>query len=402
MLKKILVALFIAIAFLATNIQAKAGNNENVTGWLWGGSNTNLGWISTNNLTGGGSVNYGINVPNGDGNVTGYAWSSNIGWINFNPSGPYPEGPNSSVRRVGNNLIGWARIVGIAQESARGNSGGWQGWIKMSGANHRVIVNPSSGQINGYAWSNELGWISFNARIPASTLIVCPNLFSVEKGRTQQLRAYYAVGRSIDCNNHASATDVTTSTNWSSANTSIASVNNTTNKGLVTGVNVGGTNITGSYSGLNATSSATVTSPRPVLIVCPSQLLVNKRGTKQLRAYYAVGRSIDCNNHAGATDVTTSTNWSSANTSIASVNNTTNKGLVTGVNAGRTNVAGSYSGLSANSDVRVVIVPVCGDGIKEGSEECDNGGNNGQCPATCSNSCTINKCDSKTWKETTL
>jgi hypothetical protein len=28
--------------------------------------------------------------------MTGYAWSENIGWIDFAPSGPYPATPNYS------------------------------------------------------------------------------------------------------------------------------------------------------------------------------------------------------------------------------------------------------------------------------------------------------------------
>ena len=35
---------------------------------------------------------------------------------------------------------------------------------------------------------------------------------------------------------------------------------------------------------------------------------------------------------------------------------------------------------------------ICGNGIREGSEACDNGGSNGTCPANCSNLCTLNSC----------
>ncbi len=37
--------------------------------------------------------------------------------------------------------------------------------------------------------------------------------------------------------------------------------------------------------------------------------------------------------------------------------------------------------------------PSCGDGIKQWEEECDEGASNGPCPATCSDSCTLNNCD---------
>ena len=80
---------------------AKAGGN--VYGWAW---SLNIGWISFNNLgttdyqnnpvpAGGGSVDYGVNIGT-NGNLSGYAWSENIGWINLNPAGPYPETPSYS------------------------------------------------------------------------------------------------------------------------------------------------------------------------------------------------------------------------------------------------------------------------------------------------------------------
>ncbi len=38
--------------------------------------------------------------------------------------------------------------------------------------------------------------------------------------------------------------------------------------------------------------------------------------------------------------------------------------------------------------------PICGNGVVQSGEQCDNGGSNGSCPATCSNSCTNNTCSS--------
>lgn len=44
---------------------------------------------------------------------------------------------------------------------------------------------------------------------------------------------------------------------------------------------------------------------------------------------------------------------------------------------------------------------VCGNGVKEGTEQCDAGANNGSCPKTCSTACTTNTCsgtkDTKIW-----
>ena len=118
---------------------------ENVEGWLWGGGVTSnpsgyggMGWISgtSNNISGDGGSLYAVDIPSGDGNVSGYAWSEHYGWIDFDPGGPYPTPPNYSVQRNGDNLEGWARILSIQNEGS--NSGGWDGWIKMSGASYGV------------------------------------------------------------------------------------------------------------------------------------------------------------------------------------------------------------------------------------------------------------------------
>lgn len=80
---------------------AEAGTDENVTGWAW---SENIGWVSFNSRNcdadGDGTIevsdnppvgcqpagtvipSYGVNI-NSSGNFSGYAWSNNIGWIIF-------------------------------------------------------------------------------------------------------------------------------------------------------------------------------------------------------------------------------------------------------------------------------------------------------------------------------
>ncbi|MBT9150627.1 MAG: hypothetical protein DDT40_00800 [candidate division WS2 bacterium] len=148
----IAVALFTFFGlFLAGGV--KAGPEHNVSGWAW---SENIGWISFNNTTGGGTTNYGVHI-NTDGTFTGHAWSANIGWINFAPTGPYPALPNHSARvdTTNGQVSGWARAL------AHGD--GWDGWIKMRGANYGVSINFVNGEFSGWAWSNMvIGWISFS------------------------------------------------------------------------------------------------------------------------------------------------------------------------------------------------------------------------------------------------
>jgi len=138
-----------------------------------------------NPATGPGDYDYGVDIPptGQTGQITGYAFSENIGAIDFNPHAgcpgspkypgacdPYPADPSCSpgscpttdaMRNADNTVTGWARFTEIAQANAVGNSGGWTGWIKLAGPNYGVSVDPNTGNLSGYAWSDELGTIKF-------------------------------------------------------------------------------------------------------------------------------------------------------------------------------------------------------------------------------------------------
>jgi hypothetical protein len=115
-----------------------------LVGWLWGGSNdeannTGVGWISVNSDTpdaGGG--NYQLDLPSENGSVERYVWSSNIGWIDFQPGGSPPYGGSAGVSLSQNYLQGWARVMGIAGQAILNNSDGWDGWIYFPPGNNVV------------------------------------------------------------------------------------------------------------------------------------------------------------------------------------------------------------------------------------------------------------------------
>ena len=123
---------------------ALAVHSANLSGWAWGAPDTSgngafepgdggIGWISFNcadrevdtgktcldasnpgfdqavNL-----VDYGVNVDPG-GIMSGYAWSDNIGWIDFSPGGPYPEPPNHGARldTTTGQVTGWAKALPV-------------------------------------------------------------------------------------------------------------------------------------------------------------------------------------------------------------------------------------------------------------------------------------------------
>lgn len=217
---------------MAMNLRAQS-TVGNVTGWAWGGTTDNavgtvplnigggvqqncgthtppncaptlsnasgVGWISLSNVTGGGATPYGLTVPAGNGDARGYAWSERIGWINFDPAGPYPNCaacPATDVQRVNNKLVGWARVesinIALHQQVTLpngailpNNSGNWEGWIEFSPSYTGTIggtqyagveIRPQGSgstreEIRGYAWSNELGWIVFGGLTSGNPIV---------------------------------------------------------------------------------------------------------------------------------------------------------------------------------------------------------------------------------------
>jgi len=76
-----------------------------------------------------------------DGTASGYAWSEDIGWINFGVTG-------------GNVHITDSVLSGF----------GWnenKGWIKLDVATSGV-KNNAEGTLSGYAWGEGVGWINFS------------------------------------------------------------------------------------------------------------------------------------------------------------------------------------------------------------------------------------------------
>jgi hypothetical protein len=141
-----------------------------VKGWMW---SNNIGWISLDS-------NETEPVKVVANQFQGYGWSESIGWINFAPIGPYPGAPNNSVKINADNyegekypLLGWARACSVfvsgCGEDAQHNTlkssaelGGWDGWIKMVNATY----DPAENHFEGFAWGyTNLGWTGFSSEI---------------------------------------------------------------------------------------------------------------------------------------------------------------------------------------------------------------------------------------------
>lgn len=186
--KKIGFSAILLVAGVLLGISVKsvfADATKNGSGFAWsGGVSTNpvgydgMGWISFNNASDGSAVNYGVNIPEGDGVLSGQAWSEYYGWISFDAADltGCPSGV-CTARRVGNVLVGWARILSIKDALAAGNAGGFDGWVSLSGtatngASYGIMVAGTS--LEGYVWSSDFGGIQFD-RSPSYPLVAQSN-----------------------------------------------------------------------------------------------------------------------------------------------------------------------------------------------------------------------------------
>lgn len=280
---------------------ALADTDESATGWLWGGTEINgstvadgdengVGWASMNSLncdanedgksdgaagcpaSGVSVTDYGVHIPVLDQDLHGYAWSENVGWISFQNSGDLNGCPAAPCKayRDGTEIRGWARILSIRDAGA--NAGGFGGWIKLHSETgdpiaYGATITPTvpTSTVDGYAWSDEFGWIRFedvNFQSEFPDMIMCPASGSIPTGGIYQLRAYYiSDGDILDCDQLSGTTEVTDDAGitWTTSDNGIADVDDGGSKGLVSGVSVGGpVTITATYQTLEVTASITV------------------------------------------------------------------------------------------------------------------------------------------------
>jgi hypothetical protein len=161
----LIIPLIIFGIFLVSEV--RAGTADNVSGYAW---SENIGWISFNctNQDTCATVDYGVDINETTGEFSGYAWSENIGWIDFAPAGPYPTTPNYSAcldfpgsGQTCDDLPGTNKVGGWARALAYGD--GWDGWIKLRDTDYGVDFTPQSGELSDWAWGSDVvGWISFN------------------------------------------------------------------------------------------------------------------------------------------------------------------------------------------------------------------------------------------------
>ncbi len=160
-----------------------------------------VGWISFNCTNNGTCANndYGVDIDVATGDMVGYAWSSNYGWLKFGGLADFPKGTgniesNAKIDPKTGSVTGWARFCSAALNPVTclgtaipddNKKGGWDGWVSLKGTvipgggapnqgnNYGLSFTTADGsfgtpgQLTGWAWGgndsgrNSVGWIKF-------------------------------------------------------------------------------------------------------------------------------------------------------------------------------------------------------------------------------------------------
>lgn len=140
---KIFLLVILAVFSIFLYKEARAGSTDNVRGWTW---SENVGWISLNDNSS--STSY-LSWSLSTGIMSGFAWSDNIGWVSFNCD-------DVNVCSVANQFC-----------SVDADCPGGQTCVNTRDgcaliSDYKVSINTTSGELSGYAWSDAIGWLSFN------------------------------------------------------------------------------------------------------------------------------------------------------------------------------------------------------------------------------------------------
>ncbi|MBI2120157.1 MAG: hypothetical protein HYT94_00860 [Parcubacteria group bacterium] len=186
-ISRLFVFLLVVASGLLLNASSLFAADYELTGWAWGGDNNiqqgkcdldglpppgddkpqcitgGVGWVSFSNTTEGiPAPFYKVTIDSVTGDFSGYAWSSNLGWISFNV--PDATHPKAKVNMSGGGVqpvTGWARACSVFVSGCSGalysdvngvptwnnnwhgtgrggwdnvsERGGWDGWVSLGG-----------------------------------------------------------------------------------------------------------------------------------------------------------------------------------------------------------------------------------------------------------------------------
>ena len=174
------------------------------------------------------------------------------------------------------------------------------------------------------------------------SIIVTPTDPSIAKGTTQQFTATATYSDNT-------TQDITTQVVWASSDPATATISNATaDMGLSSAVAKGTTTIKASLSGVDGTTTLTVTDASIVSIaLTPTTPSIAMGTTQQFTAMATYSDNT-------TQDVTTQVTWSSSDTAIATISNATlDKGQATAVVKGTTTITATISGVDGTTTLTV-------------------------------------------------
>jgi trimeric autotransporter adhesin len=174
---------------------------------------------------------------------------------------------------------------------------------------------------------------------------------SVVAGLTEQLTATASYS-------DGSTQDVSSSASWSSSNSTVATVSSA---GVATGKAAGSTTITATVSGVSGSTSLTVSAAQIKSLSVSAGLYSIAPNTTQ--AFQATGTFTD----GSVQNVTGQVQWTSSNTSVASMNFNGEPGLVEGLAAGTSTITATSGSVSSQATLTVTNATLVSIDVTPGS-----------------------------------
>jgi uncharacterized protein YjdB len=192
------------------------------------------------------------------------------------------------------------------------------------------------------------------AQVTLASVQVSPSTISIGVGSTQQ---FTATGHYSD----STSKDITSSAQWISSDSSLASVNSS---GMVVGSKAGTVTVTATSGTLQSSATLKITAAGANLASIAISPLAASVPVNTSQQFNAVGTYSD----GSTSDLTALVTWSSSSTATATINMS---GLLAAVAAGSTNVSATFAGVSQSISVAItapsiVSVTVTPDGLTLG------------------------------------
>jgi uncharacterized protein YjdB len=170
----------------------------------------------------------------------------------------------------------------------------------------------------------------------ASSIQVAPQSMSIGAGATQQFKATAQMS-------DGSTKDVTTSVQWNSSDSTIASIST---NGMATGSNSGTVTITAVSGTLKSSASLTVTSAAANLTSIAISPAASSIAVHTSQQFTATGTYSD----GSSADLTSLVTWASSSTGVATIDAS---GLASALNTGSSNISASLGGVSQSTSLTV-------------------------------------------------